>query len=229
MKKYTTVLIDLDNTLLDFYAAEKNAHKYMSEELNLPWSEKLYTTYSKINDSWWGKFESKEYTKNEIIINRFIEYLKLVNSNLSPILVNEKYKEGLFLGKQEIEGATELIKYLHSIGVKIIIVTNGNVEVQEHRLEGKEFMKYVDGYIVSEAIGFPKPSIDYFNVIKETYDIKFDSQTIIIGDSLRSDIKGGNLLNIDTIWFNKDNLPMEEGYKVTYEVHSLEEIKGIIV
>ncbi len=34
-------------------------------------------------------------------------------------------------------------------------------------------------------------------------------KTVIIGDSLTSDIKGGNAAGIDTIWFNKNKLPRD--------------------
>ncbi len=47
---------------------------------------------------------------------------------------------------------------------------------------------------------------------------------MIIGDSLTSDIKGGNAAGIDTIWFNKNKLPEIPEIKPTYRVDSLAEL-----
>ena len=40
--RYTTILIDADNTLLDFSMAEKKAHEKVSLEYGLPVTDDLY-------------------------------------------------------------------------------------------------------------------------------------------------------------------------------------------
>ncbi len=51
---------------------------------------------------------------------------------------------------------------------------------------------------------------------------------MIIGDSLTSDIKGGNAAGIDTIWFNKNKLPEIPEIKPTYRVNSLAELYPLL-
>ena len=49
MKKYTTLYFDLDNTLLDFHAAEREALTSLLKLHNIPFSEEEIKLYSKIN------------------------------------------------------------------------------------------------------------------------------------------------------------------------------------
>ena len=58
-----------------------------------------------------------------------------------------------------------------------------------------------DDIFISEDVGHEKPDITYFNYIKEKTHYDPDT-TIIIGDSLTSDIKGGENAGIDTCYFN---------------------------
>ena len=68
--KYTTLLFDLDNTLLDFYDAEKTAFLNTCKIFDLDFSEANYTEYRKINKKWWSAYEKGECTKQEITTNR---------------------------------------------------------------------------------------------------------------------------------------------------------------
>ena len=70
MKKYTTIYFDLDNTLLDFTATEKAAITQLLQLHNLPISDEIIKTYSKINQSWWERFERGEIKKQEIFAGR---------------------------------------------------------------------------------------------------------------------------------------------------------------
>jgi 2-haloacid dehalogenase len=64
--------------------------------------------------------------------------------------------------------------------------------------------------------------------MKEYFDYCFlrienfiPEEAIIIGDSLSSDIKGGNNAGITTCWFNPDRKINNTDAKVDYEIHSL--------
>ena len=49
MAIYTCVLLDVDNTILDFDAAERQALTDMLAEYELPHDEAAYDTYHKVN------------------------------------------------------------------------------------------------------------------------------------------------------------------------------------
>jgi FMN phosphatase YigB (HAD superfamily) len=53
------------------------------------------------------------------------------------------------------------------------------------------------------------------------------TKTIIVGDSLTSDIQGGIQSGIDTCWFNPDSEQNKTSIKPTYEIARLIELSEI--
>ena len=74
MTKYTTLLLDADDTLLDFLGAEAAAIKSVCEKYNIAYSEEIRSAYSGINLALWKKLEKGEITRQEIQLRRFEEF-----------------------------------------------------------------------------------------------------------------------------------------------------------
>ena len=226
--KYKYCLIDVDNTLLDFCYAEKYAHRITCEKFNIPWNNELYSVYHKINDDYWKQLELGKYSKEEIIVFRHRDYFEYCSVDGDALLFNNEYVKNLSLGKKLMPYANELVKKLYDSGLKLFIATNGIAKVQYSRLLGQEFMKYIDALLISEELGAQKPSIDFFKNASIKTGIDFSKDTLIIGDSLTSDIKGGINYGIDTLWVNVKNEENPFGDKITYIVNRLEEIPSVL-
>ena len=54
------------------------------------------------------------------------------------------------------------------------------------------------------------------------------SEVIIVGDSLTSDIRGGNNAGILTCWYNPKGDSASEEYRIDYEIRNLQEIRKIL-
>lgn len=222
-------LIDLDNTLLDFSLAEKNVFKKVVKLMGGEYSEENYSLYHSINDDLWKQHELGLVTREELMLKRFVDYGEAKNLKFDAVEINKFHLKSLESESHEIEGATELLKHLKEDGRKIYIVTNGATSVQKGRLKSQPMKEYFDGVFVSDQIGFQKPSMEYFDKVKELTGENFTYEnSLILGDSLSSDIKGGMNLGIYTVWFNRYNRELKEGYRVDLEVHSLKELIGKI-
>ena len=109
--KYSTLLFDADNTLLDFSMAEKKAHEKVSLEYGLPVTEELYNLYSTINDGLWKDYEKGLFTRDEIVVLRFSRYLEAIGRpDVDANVFNLKYREYLGEGKYVIAGAYEVLE-----------------------------------------------------------------------------------------------------------------------
>ena len=225
---YNVILIDLDETILDFRFTEKNAHKLTTLEFNIPYRESDYALYHEINDALWKDLELGKITRNELTKVRFERYLSKIGSSVNPVDFNEGYITNLSKGKKLLDGALETLKTLHDRGAKIYIITNGLKRVQDGRLSGQEFMNYVSGVAISECLGNSKPSLEFFNQAEKLFNIKFDKNTVVVGDSLTSDIKGANNKGLDSIWINTFNKVAPENVTPTYTVSKIEEVLDII-
>ena len=227
--KYSTLLFDADNTLLDFSMAEKKAHEKVSLEHGLPVTDELYNLYSTINDGLWKDYEKGLFTRDEIVVLRFSRYLEAIGRpDVDANVFNLKYREYLGEGKYVIDGAYEVLETLKNMGAKIYVVTNGVSKTQKQRLNPQPFFKFIDGVCISEDACYPKPDVRFFEAATKTFNFKLDENAIIIGDSLSSDIKGGNNVGIKTCWFNPNNLSVKKGINPTYTINTLLQLKNIL-
>ena len=81
---------------------------------------------------------------------------------------------------------------------------------------------------ISENIGVEKPNKEFFDYVFGKLGITDKGQVLIIGDSLTSDIKGGNVAGIDTCWFNPKHKANTLGVCVNYEIDELKKLYEIL-
>lgn len=228
-KMYKIVLLDLDNTLLNFDLAEKEAFKKITHDYDINYSDEIYMNYKKVNEEYWSKFEKGLIRKERLVIERFEEVFKNILNNTDFQILNSKFLNYLSEIIFYEDNALSILEYLHA-KYRVIIVTNGVIGVQEKRLKISGINKYIDGVVYSEEAGFNKPRIEYFEFVFKKYNLNNLSKKdfIIIGDSLESDIKGANNLKIDCIWYNSKNINADFNLKISYIIKDLKEIKKIL-
>lgn len=107
-------------------------------------------------------------------------------------------------------------------------MTNGVSKTQYQRLTDAKMLGYFKQIFVSEDVGAQKPMKAFFDHVFSHIPNFEKEKTVIIGDSLTSDIKGGNAAGIDTIWFNKNKLPEIPEIKPTYRVDLLAELYPLL-
>ena len=221
LKKYSTLLIDADNTLLDFNLAERLSITATCEKFGIEPDENKAELYSKINLSLWKRHEKGEVTKEEIKLFRFMEFIKAVGSSADPREMGRYYETNLATRGHLLEGAVGFLKSIRPY-YKTYIVTNGLAAVQHSRLELSGILPYFDGVFISEEYGSKKPEKLFFDRICEKIPEKDKSRICIIGDSMSSDILFGINAEIDTCYFAPKGSP--EPYSPTLRAESFEEL-----
>ena len=76
MAIYTCVLLDVDNTILDFDAAERQALTDMLAEYELPHDEAAYDTYHKVNRELWDSLAKGQLNKQKLFQIRFSRFMQ---------------------------------------------------------------------------------------------------------------------------------------------------------
>jgi YjjG family noncanonical pyrimidine nucleotidase len=224
-KKYTTILIDLDDTLLDFKKAEQFAFRQLLKLNGLDNYDHYFNLYHRINLNLWADFEKGLITKDKLAVQRFAQTFSN-HPRLDFQMLNEQFMMFIATASFPIEGSYELLKYLRK-KYKVYIVSNGIKNLQILRLNHSRMMQLIDGYVFSEETSAPKPHLAYFDFLFKKYQLKFnENDFIIIGDSLSSDVQGAINLGIDSIWFNPKLEKLDS--KSTYTVGKLEEILKIL-
>lgn len=229
MSMYKYLLWDIDGTVLDFIASETYAIRFLFNKYNFgECSDEMLKLYSSINVKYWQMLERNELTKPEILVGRFREFFdKIGIDNKMAEQFNKDYQVTLGDHIQFVDNAKAML--LAEKGKYVLVaVTNGTKIAQEKKLRLSGLDKIFDYVFISENVGIEKPNIDYFEYVFKTVGITNKSEVLIIGDSLTSDMKGGESAGIDTCWFNPKHKPNTLGIDVTYEIDDLIELVNII-
>ena len=229
-KKYTTLLFDADNTLLDFDKAENEALKKVMADYKLYITEENCRRYSEINDALWKKFERGEIQKEDIKSTRFRDFFEFmkVKGDYDPLEVNNTYISYLREGAYIIEGADKLCKALKEKGYMIYIITNGIASTQSRRLSLSGLLPYIDDVFVSEAIGFQKPKKEYFDYVLSKIKETDKNKILVIGDSLSSDIKGAQNTGLPYIWYNHRKSEFPDNIKAEMVISDIRDLHDIL-
>ncbi|WP_379969590.1 YjjG family noncanonical pyrimidine nucleotidase [Ectobacillus sp. sgz5001026] len=227
MKKYQTLFFDVDDTLLDFRAAENLALHLLFEEQNIPLTTEIESHYKKINQGLWRSFEEGKINREEVLNTRFSILFHEYGQEIDGVLLEKKYRSYLEEGHHLVEGALELITNLQH-DYDLYIVTNGVSKTQEKRLRKSGLYPLFKNIFVSEATGYQKPMKEYFDYVFARIPHFFMEQGLIIGDSLSSDMKGGQIAGIDTCWFNPGIKANDTKIRPSYQIQRLDELYRVL-
>ena len=110
---------------------------------------------------------------------------------------------------------------------KILFLTNGVEATQESRLTLSGLRPYLSGVFVSETTGYQKPQREYFDYVFSRISDFDKGRALMIGDSLSSDMKGGEGAGLATCWYNPEHAPNHTDVRVDYEIQELRQLYEI--
>lgn len=221
------VLLDLDDTLLDFHKAEHIAISKTFSFFGIVPEEALIRRYSEINAAQWKRLERGEIGREQVLVGRFRILFDELGLDCSDWEAKRTYENFLSQGHYFIPGAEALLEALHG-EYRLFICSNGTAVVQEGRLKSAGIGPYFEEIFISEEIGYNKPSAEFFTRCFEKIPDFCRERTVIIGDSLTSDILGGINAGIKTCWFNPQGRTGRADILPDYVISQLEQVPALL-
>ena len=83
-------------------------------------------------------------------------------------------------------------------------------------------------FLFQRMRGSQKPQKEYFEYCFARIPDPDPETMILLGDSLTSDIRGGNLAGVDTCWYNPQGDSGRADIQPKYEIRSLEQFREIV-
>ncbi len=223
--KIQVLLWDVDGTLLDFHAAEQAAVRAVFAQFHLgTCTDTMLARYSAVNQAYWARLERGELTRQQVLVGRFAEFFAAEGLPVEiAAACNEAYQ--LALGDTIVyrDDSLQLVQTLCG-KVRQYVVSNGTVAAQTRKLQRSGLGAYMDGIFLSEQVGAEKPNPAFFQKVFSEIGPIDPSAVLIIGDSLSSDICGGNQAGIRTCWYNPRHEAASGGYRIDYEISDLHEV-----
>lgn len=228
----TTILWDVDGTLLDFYYSQKLALDKCFRTAGLTITEEIHKRYTEINKSYWKRLELGEITKKQLLTGRFqtlFEECGIEGVDLPAFL--KEYQEELGNVFCYMDDSLTICKSLKD-RVKQYVITNGVTSTQKNKLKLSGLADCMDGLFISEEIGTAKPGKAFFDAVLAAVDETDKSKILVVGDSLSSDIKGGVLAGLKTCWYRPEgavnHTELLSDYRPDYQIKDLHQVFDVL-
>lgn len=228
--KYDIILLDADETLMDFPDAEHQALVRTFEDHHLTLTPSIDQLYQQINSGLWKQFEQQLITRKQLLSTRFAQLFDTLGiTGIDSENFNREYLFNLGYGSKTMPYAQECCQQLYQAGCRLYILTNGVAATQRRRLDASGLMPYFSGVFVSEESGYQKPLKEYFDYVFARIP-DFDRQrALMVGDSLSSDIEGARRAGVDACWLNLHDKQPPEGLPIRFTISSLRQLPDIIL
>ena len=225
------VFIDIDNTLLSFSEYVKHTMKDGFAHFGLKHYEPyMYDIFAEENDKLWHGIEQGTIVFSELEKVRWNIIFARLGIGFDGTVFEKYFRRALYDSAIPMPYADEMLRYLSGKYI-LCVASNGPYEQQVHRLEVAGMKRYFDYIFISEKLGASKPSEEFFKrafaeLNSGREEVIMPADTIIIGDSLTSDIDGGRNYGIKTCFYNVGGV-QSDSIKADYVIDELNEVEGI--
>ena len=226
--KYPYLLFDADDTLFDFQASSSRAFDTMCRMNDIPNTPAVYQLYHEINAVLWRAFDRGEVSKDYVTHERYIRFLKALELERDPGKCNRDYLSALGENVFPLPHAEEVCRELAKRGHYLYIITNAVASVQRSRLKRCSFGGLFQEAFISEDAGASKPNQAYYQYVRARLPEISPENTLIIGDSLATDIKGANNAGLPCCWFNPSGKAAPEDLTIHHEIRDLRELLAFV-
>jgi len=225
--RYTTVLFDLDHTLMDSDASEDLAFAHVMELAGVSEHEVHRPLYNDINRALWAAVERQEVTPDHVRLARFEQLVAAAGLTADPAAIADAFVIGLATYGELYPGVRSVLDQLAG-RARLALVTNGLSEVQRTRIERLDLAHYFDAVVISAEVGASKPAPAIFDIAFGQLDWPAKATVLMVGDSLTSDIKGGADYGIATCWYNSSGRVASADDRVDHEISTLEQLVDVV-
>ena len=220
------LLLDLDDTILDFHKAERIALSKTIRDFGVEPSEQVLNRYHRINKWHWEQLELGVMTRDQVLVGRFAQLFEELGMEVDAAACMKQYEHNLSIGHYFLPGAEEAVKRLKE-KYRLFLVSNGTATVQHSRLTSAGLYPYFEQVFISQEIGYNKPDKAYFDRCFERIPGFAPEKALMVGDSLTSDIKGGINAGLKTVWVNPAHKDCGS-IRPDYEIEGLSQLEALL-
>lgn len=221
------IFFDLDDTLFDFPLAERMAIGQTLGALGIAYTDGTLLRYSEINRQCWDALERGELSREELAYRRFEILFSELGVSISLERTQRIYEQALGAYHPFLPGALELLEALCK-DYELYAVTNGFAVTQEKRIREAELNRYFRGFFISEHVGYSKPDRRFFEEAFAEIDGFEAEKSIVVGDSLQSDILGAKNAGVKSCLYNPKFKKNATDIIPDYEIHELGELVSLL-
>jgi putative hydrolase of the HAD superfamily len=182
----------------------------------------------------WGNFVGDE--ESVINLNNWIEEYRIQSwtNTLSDFEINDEELAHLMAITYPIErrsrfrleqDAKEILGYARH-HYRLGLLTNGTSSIQREKVEGVGIADSFEVILVSGEAGLGKPAPKVFEIMLDKLRVRAD-ESLMIGNSLKSDIAGARGVGMDCVFVDHKNEDTSD-VRPTYVIRELKELYALL-
>lgn len=231
MPAYSTLLFDLDHTLLDSDGSEALAFHHTLAHHGVDDPSLHIAAYQRINRALWLQVERQEMSPLALRSARFVQLVEAIGLDVDPHRLADFYVTALGDHGELYAGALDVVAQLAEHAT-LALVTNGLSEVQRRRLTRLGLDRHFTAVVISAEVNAAKPAPAIFDhavrQLAAAGHVVDKARTLMIGDNLVADIGGGRGFGVATCWYNPHKKGRGDNDVVTHEIERLDELVQIL-
>lgn len=214
LKKPEAILFDTDNTLYNYYPANKAAEEAVCRKAkNLLGLEKkeFFMIYKKAKSEIKANLDKNASSHSRLLyFQRMIEILGYKSHLLLSLDFEQTFWRTFLANAPLFPGVKETLLYFKQIQVPIAVVTDLTAHIQLRKLTYFGLEDTFDAVVTSEEVGIDKPNKKNFLLTFKKLNLHKDCYFWMIGDNPISDIYGAKQFNSTTFQKIHGNLEIGE-------------------
>ena len=206
--KIQHIFFDLDNTLWDH---RRNAYLtlkdiFETQQVSLRYKldfEEFHQEYFTINERLWEQIRDGEIDKEYLRKHRFYDsflFFGIDDFELAQAF-ERNFLDEILNYNDLVEGAFEILEYLHDKGYKMHILSNGFQEVTHKKCELSGIQNYFETSTSADEINIRKPKPEIYKYALDKAGVTA-AESLMIGDDWIADVEGAKSFGLSVIYFD---------------------------
>lgn len=220
------LFLDLDDTIFDFHKAERVALSKTIAGFGVEPTEEILDQYHQINKWHWQQLEVGKITRERLLVERFGVLFQQLGHPVDPQACAQAYEENLSTGHWYLPGAEQALQSLRK-RCKLYLISNGTARVQHGRMKSANLYQYFEDIFISQEIGVNKPDKRFFDACFARVPGFAPEKSLVVGDSLTSDIQGGINAGVKTVWVNPTHKKAQT-ILPDYEIEGIHQLEALL-
>lgn len=203
---YKGVIFDLDDTLYDYSSCNEAATKKLSDFCTLQFGithDEFRNLLSQAKIKVKRRLGDVAASHSRMLYMQIFSELIGVNAIEYSLSMYDLYWDTMLENMRLFDFVIPFLDYLKENKVKVGILSDLTACIQHRKIRKLEITPYIDSIVTSEETGCEKPSKDMFALILEKMSLNAED-VIMIGDSLKKDVKGAGDFGIRGVLASAD-------------------------
>lgn len=214
-------IFDLDDTLSDHHHSSMCGIRALQERFS-PMAEAslddLVALYREQLNRFHAEILAGRETSGSARPKRYWAFLEGAGVAPTQEIVKQAidwYRQGYAAGRRAVPGAAAVLEELRERRMRTAVLTNHySLAEQRRKLAECELTHFVDDLFVSAELGLTKPDPAAFQAVLDACGAEA-AETVMVGDSLASDVEGALAAGIRAVWLNRHGTAAPDDRRAT--------------